>query len=122
MKHAANRVFRSFNVDPSSELPTRIIIGMVAHPTAFERFEMRSKMVCWDDRFMYLEQSMWKQNGDCASHVIYRAALTEKGKGIAPTRMAEALGQSPISPPMPEHIAAWVEAESKRPWPPMAET
>ena len=88
--------------------------------TAFERFEMRSQAVCWDDRFMYLEQSMWKRNGECASHVIYRSALTEKGKGIPPARMAEALGQSPISPPMPDHIAAWVAAEAKRPWPPMS--
>ena len=26
----------------------------------FERFEMRSRAVCWDDKFIYLEQSMWE--------------------------------------------------------------
>lgn len=88
--------------------------------TAFERFEMRSKLTCWDDRFMYLEQSMWKRDGTCASHVIYRSALVENGKSISPLHMAEALGRDPISPPIPEHIAAWIEAESKRVWPPMS--
>ena len=36
----------------------------------FERFEMRSRTVCWDDKFIYIEQSMWKTNGECASHVL----------------------------------------------------
>lgn len=30
----------------------------------FEKVEIRSRLVCFDDKFMYLEQSMWKKNGD----------------------------------------------------------
>ena len=26
----------------------------------FERIEIRSRALCWDDRFIYIEQSMWK--------------------------------------------------------------
>ena len=37
----------------------------------FERIEMRSRALCWDDRFIYIEQSMWKTNGDCAGHIVY---------------------------------------------------
>lgn len=89
--------------------------------TAFERFTMRSRAVCWDERFIYIEQSMWKLNGECANHIVYRAAVTEKRRAISPVRVAEALGHNPISPPMPEWMQAWTAAEDKRPWPPMSE-
>ncbi|MEM8577528.1 MAG: thioesterase family protein [Pseudomonadota bacterium] len=88
--------------------------------TAFQRFETRSRMICWDDRFMYLEQSMWTK-GTCASHVLYRTAALEKGKVIAPSRVGEALGLDPTSPPMPDWVKAWTEAEAQRIWPPMDE-
>ena len=85
----------------------------------FERFEMRSRAVCWDDKFTYLEQSMWKTNGECASHVLYRAAVTDKNGLVAPARVLDAMGQDPTSPPMPEWIRKWCAAEDHRPWPPM---
>lgn len=87
--------------------------------TMFERFEMRSRLICWDDRFMYLEQSMWKRNGECASHVLYRSAALENGKAMVPSRVAVAMGADPQSPPMPEWVAAWIKADALRPWPPM---
>ena len=85
----------------------------------FEKVEMRSRAVCWDDRFIYLEQSMWKKDGECASHIVYRAAVTDKN-GIVPTsRVVEALGITGETPAMPEWIANWIKAENTRPWPPM---
>ena len=86
---------------------------------AFERFEMRSRAVCWDDKFTYIEQSMWKHNGECASHVLYRAAVTDRNGIVTPDRVLAAMGQDTESPPMPEWIAAWTKAEAQRPWPPM---
>ncbi|MFL4469510.1 acyl-CoA thioesterase [Tateyamaria armeniaca] len=86
---------------------------------AFERFEMRSRAVCWDDRFIYIEQSMWKSNGECASHVLYRAAVTDKNGIVTTDRLLDALGESVQSPETPEWIAAWINAEALRPWPPM---
>lgn len=85
----------------------------------FERFEMRSRAVCWDDKFTYIEQSMWKTNGECASHVVYRAAVTDKNGIVGPERVLEAMGQRADSPPMPKWIAAWCATEDQRPWPPM---
>lgn len=88
----------------------------------FERFQMRSRASCWDDKFMYLEQSMWKRNGECASHVLYRAAVTDKAGFIPPERILQAMGKDITSPPMPSWIKAWCDAEATRPWPPMQDT
>ena len=85
----------------------------------FERFEMRSRVICWDDRFIYMEQSMWKRNGDCASHVLYRAAVTDPDGIVRTQRIAEALAHDPATPPMPEWVRNWIDAEATRPWPPM---
>lgn len=85
----------------------------------FERYEMRSRVACWDARFTHIEQSMWKKNGECASHVVYRAAVTDKGGIVGTDRISVALGHGEESPPVPEFIANWVKAEDTRPWPPM---
>lgn len=87
----------------------------------FERFEMRSRALCWDDKFVYMEQSMWKKNGECASHVMYRAAITDKNGIVAPDRVLAAMGQEIASPEMPAWVRAWCDADATRPWPPMAE-
>jgi len=88
----------------------------------FERVEMRSRCVGWDARFMYLDQSMWKKNGECASQALYRSALVGAQGIVPPARFAEALGADPTSPPLPDWVAAWIAADAARPWPPAPDT
>lgn len=85
----------------------------------FERFEIRSRVICWDARFTYIEQGMWKRNGECANHVLYRAAVTDKN-GLIPTEnVMAALGLQIPPPQVPGWVAHWIAAEDTRPWPPM---
>ena len=86
---------------------------------AFEKFEMRSHLICWDDKFMYLEQSMWKKNGECANHALYRSAITDKRGIVAPSDALKQLGESVQPPDMPKWVAGWIAADTQRPWPPM---
>lgn len=85
----------------------------------FEKVEMRSRAVCWDDKFIYLEQSMWKANGECANHALYRSAITDRNGIVAPQTALKALGREDPSPETPDWIAAWIAADAQRPWPPM---
>lgn len=84
----------------------------------FERVEMRSRMIGFDHRFLYLEQSMWKADGDCANHVLLRGAVTDRSGIVAPQRIFEAFGDVPAPRPLPDWVQAWVEADARRPWPP----
>lgn len=84
-----------------------------------ERFTVRSRAVCWDDKFTYIEQSMWKRNGECANHVLYRAAVTDANGLVPPHRVLSAMGQEATSPAKPLWIESWCAAEAQRPWPPM---
>ena len=85
----------------------------------FERIEMRTRLAWWDERFVYLEQSMWKKSGECASHILYRSAVTDRNGIVPPVDIADAMGFDPTPPAAPEWIAAWIKAETARPWPPM---
>ncbi|ANB33399.1 acyl-CoA thioesterase [Rhodovulum sulfidophilum] len=86
----------------------------------FDSFEIRSRCVGWDDKFLYIEQGMWR-HGDCANHALYRAAVTDRN-GIVPTaRMMAAMGLAPETPPLPGWVQAWIAAEAERPWPPMTD-
>ena len=85
----------------------------------FEKFETRSRAIYWDDRFIYLEQTMWKQDGECANHALYRSAITNRG-GIVPTKeVLAAMGHENLRPVAPEWVQKWIDAEAIRPWPPM---
>lgn len=84
----------------------------------FDRVEIQSRLIGWDKRFLYIEQSMWNARGDCTSQAILRSALTD-GQGIVTTdRVAAALEIDQISPVMPDWVMAWIAAEDMRPWPP----
>lgn len=90
---------------------------------AFDRLEMQSRVLGWDPRFIYIEQSMWKTNGECSSQAVYRTALTN-ADGIVPTdRVRAALGLSAeTAPDLPDWVQSWIAAEAMRPWPPSRET
>ncbi|MEP2532962.1 acyl-CoA thioesterase [Shimia sp.] len=85
----------------------------------FEKIEMRSRAVGSDDKFVYIEQSMWRMDGECANHALYRAAFTGKTGIVAPTQVLQALGTSDRSSELPDWVQQWITAEAARPWPPM---
>jgi acyl-CoA thioesterase FadM len=85
--------------------------------TVFARLTMRSRCVGWDNRFVYMEQSLW-QGEECASHALIRSAVVGKAGIVPPSEMAAALGAAPEIPPLPAWVQAWISADATRPWPP----
>ena len=86
----------------------------------FDRLAMRSRLIGWDARFFYIEQSMWK-GSECTSHVLIRSALIGRGRTgiISPVELARLIGVSEQSPDLPDWVQAWSAADARRPWPPM---
>jgi acyl-CoA thioesterase FadM len=88
---------------------------------AMERLTMKTRALGWDARFLYSEQSLWKANGECASHALIRAACSTRAGIVPAARVLAALGHEEPSPPMPPWVEEWIAAEAHRPWPPMAD-
>ncbi len=84
----------------------------------FHKVEMRSRMIGWDKRFLYLDQSMWTMDGQCTTQAVYRTAVTGQNGIVPPAEVATAMGIAPESPPLPDWVQAWSDAENMRPWPP----
>lgn len=82
-----------------------------------DRFTMISRVIGWDSRFIYMEQSMWK-GSECCNHMLLRAAITSAQGIVPPARVNEAMGRSGDSPALPDWVHAWIAADATRPWPP----
>ncbi|MDG3041204.1 acyl-CoA thioesterase [Roseicyclus marinus] len=89
-----------------------------ARITGFQRFEMRTRLLGWDERFFYIEQGMWRGE-TCCNHALLRTGVTQRGRLAPVAEVARAMGVPEISPALPAWVAAWAEADGQRPWPPM---
>jgi acyl-CoA thioesterase FadM len=81
------------------------------------RVEMITRFVGWDDRFFYVDQSLWLEE-ECASQALLRAALRSDGRTLPPDEFLALLGAEVRSPQLPGWVSAWIDAEQARPWPP----
>lgn len=87
--------------------------------TMFEKIEMRTRPIGFDDKFLYMEQTMWDREGTCCNHLLIRAAILKNRKLTAPINFIDQLAPGTVSPELPDWVAAWAEADKLRPWPPM---
>jgi len=85
--------------------------------TVFDHLEMHSRVLGRDARFLYIQQSMWKES-EATSSALYRLAVTGP-TGIVPTGDVVAeLAQPDWNPAMPEWVQMWIASEAARTWPP----
>ncbi len=88
----------------------------------FDKLTMKSRGIGWDDRFLYVEQSMWNSRGDCTSHVLIRSAITDKDGIVCPDEFAKYCGHTGPRIDPPDWVLNWANADATRSWPPMQDT
>lgn len=86
--------------------------------TAFEKVTISTRLAGWDDRFIYFDQSIWRQDGECANQVLLRSAFVGPNGIASPAEFANVHGWDGPALDLPEWARNWVDAESTRPWPP----
>ncbi|MCB1408310.1 MAG: acyl-CoA thioesterase [Rhodobacter sp.] len=83
-----------------------------------QRIEMRTRVIGWDARFFYIEQSIWRE-GEALNNVLIRSAVTDAKGIVAPERLVAAMGhEGTESPALAAWVQAWIAADAQRPWPP----
>lgn len=76
----------------------------------FQRYQLVSRIVCWDDKWVFIKQS-FIHDGKCAA-TGYVKGLFRSPKGNVPTAQVLALmGMWHASPPMPEAVKHWMLSE-----------
>ena len=80
----------------------------------FERFTIKSRIVCWDEKWFYFEHIIVNSKGDLAAIANVRGLLRGPEGNVPPGALIELGGPRDIdSPPMPEFIRRWSEAEER---------
>ena len=80
---------------------------------------MKTRVIFWDEKFLYLEQVINLPDGQCAAHSLCRKAVIENRKIIQPAVAIERMfGLVSEQNTSPEWVKNWIDAEATRPWPP----
>jgi len=73
------------------------------------RFDLSTRLLCWDERHFYLEQTFW-QKGELRARALVKAIFMGNGK-VVPTQQIVDSGPYKIpSPEAPEAVRAWQTA------------
>ncbi len=79
----------------------------------FERFDVRSRVLGWDEKWIYVEHIVEKGGVFCAIGQM-RTVIRSKERTIPPAEVLALLGADIASPPLPEFVARWRDAEDER--------
>jgi len=77
----------------------------------FQRYELRTRILCWDDKWFYLEQR-FTRGADVYAVAIVKALLMGPEGKVPPVEIFTSLDPAAESPPMPDVVARWNEAEA----------
>lgn len=79
----------------------------------FQRFELRSRLLCWDDKWFFIEQR-FVRDGRVVMVGLVKGLIRRRGGHVPPGEVLEiVLGEAPASPPMPDHVREWLHAEAQ---------
>ena len=72
----------------------------------FTRFTLASRAVCWDEKWIYMEQTFTFQKG-LAAIAWVKGLFRGRNENIPPQAIVDRLSPGLESPPMPEAMSAW---------------
>jgi acyl-CoA thioesterase FadM len=76
-------------------------------------FTIASRLVCWDDRWFYIEQRFAASKGLAALGWV-KGMLRDARGSINPQEALERIAPDVVSPPMPDTIAQWNELTKEK--------
>ncbi len=74
----------------------------------FSSFRLSARLVCWDERWFYMEQTFTGSKGLAAVGWV-KGALRNADGSVEPQNVIAGVAPGLVSPPMPDAIAAWNE-------------
>lgn len=74
----------------------------------FERFELVTRLVTWDEKYVYLEQTFERDGALCA-HAFVKALFLFRGGRVTNAEIVGAIGYDDAPPPMPDALKHWAE-------------
>jgi|SRR5690606_6867494 len=77
----------------------------------FQTFEITTRIVTWDAKWVYLEQKMARR-GEAVLHAWLKGVFVGPEGSVPITRLLERMEVTEAPPPMPAELEAWIRAEA----------
>jgi len=74
----------------------------------FDRFELVTRLLTWDDKYIYLEQT-FERDGELCAHAYVKALFLQRGGRVPNAEVLAASGYQGDAPPMAEALQRWSE-------------
>lgn len=81
-------------------------ISFVRELRPYQHFELQTRILGWDDKYMYYDQRFLSQE-KLHTHALLRVVNLYGGKSISPQAMQEITGLNQTSPALPEYVEQW---------------
>jgi acyl-CoA thioesterase FadM len=79
---------------------------------AFSRIELKTNLICWDEKRFYLEQKFYVK-GKLHAKAFLEGIIRSPQSPLRPPKVFKGLGVEMNSPPFPEYIKLWIESKNK---------
>ena len=75
----------------------------------FERYELQTRLLGWDAKWVFLEQRFLKKGGDLAAEGVVRALFRGKDGNVPVAEVLRQMGYDGPQPDLPESVRRWAE-------------
>ena len=77
----------------------------------WQRYEVRTRLLCWDDRWFYFEHNFVDTAGRSVAVGVSRAALRSTEGWVPAEVVAEQVAPGASSPPAPAYLKQWLSLD-----------
>ena len=88
-------------------------INFIRQLAPFQKFELVTRIVTWDEKYCYMEQRFESEGALCA-HAYVKGLFLQAGRRVANSAVVAELGYRESAPPMPDELRLWVDLGSAK--------
>lgn len=81
-------------------------ISFIRSLKPFQRFELVTRLLTWDEKYIYLEQG-FESDGKLCAQAYVKGIFLKKGARVPNAEVLQAIGYGNAPPPMPEALQQW---------------
>ncbi|HEX9935624.1 MAG TPA: thioesterase family protein [Longimicrobium sp.] len=105
-------IVRAMRVNRWSGVVASVAVSFRRALNPFHRYELRSRLLGWDDRWFFMEQRFTRR-GQLAAYGLVKIQFSGRSGRLRPQQVVSATGSTLESPPLPQAVLEWQDAENR---------
>jgi acyl-CoA thioesterase FadM len=105
-------IVRAMRIHRWSGVVASVAVSFRRSLDPFHRYELRSRLVGWDDRWFFMEQR-FTRGGRLAAYGVVKIQFSGRDGRLRPQQVIDATGRGVPSPELPQGVLEWQDAESR---------